>query len=93
MGVESSCLLQPPESEADHQPPPSAKVRNEGSYTSTIAYGFMACTGELREKERQRESEKAVKIKEVVGDSFIRGGVVGRVSLVRTFPDFARSSF
>jgi len=61
MSVESSCRLQPPVSEADYQPPPSAKVRNEWSYTSTIAYGFMACTGELREKERQRESEKTVK--------------------------------
>jgi len=31
-------------------------------YTSTTAYGFMACTGELREKERQRGREKTVKI-------------------------------
>jgi hypothetical protein len=66
---------------------------NEWMYTSTTAYGFMSCTGELREKKRQRGREKTVKIKEVVGDTFVCGGVEGRVSLVRTFPGFARSSF
>ena len=93
MGVESSSRLERPESEADHQPPPSAKVRNEWRYTSTTAYGFMTCTGELREKERHKESERTVIIKEVVGETFICGGVEGRVSLVGTFPGFARSSF
>jgi len=60
--AESSSRLERPESEADHQPPPHTKVRNEWMYTSTTAYGFMACTGELREKERQRGREKTVKI-------------------------------
>jgi hypothetical protein len=54
----------------------------------------MACTGKLRERERGRGGEeKTVKIKEVVGDSFIWGGGEGRVLLVRTVPGFDRSSF
>jgi hypothetical protein len=47
-----------------------------------------------RERERGGGGErKDLKIKEVVGDTFIWGRVERRVSLVRTFPGFARSSF
>jgi len=82
-----------PEIEADHKLLPSAKDRKKWMYTSTTAYGSMACTGELIEKYRERGREKTVKIKEIVGDTFIWDGGEGRVSLGRTFPGFARSSF
>jgi hypothetical protein len=31
--------------DAEHSPPSSAEVKNERSYTSTPAFGFMACAG------------------------------------------------
>jgi hypothetical protein len=33
------------ECEADHSPPPSAKVKNKWSHNSTLPYTFMAHTG------------------------------------------------
>ena len=45
-GTRVSCLgVKWPRHEDDHSPSSSTKVKNEWSYTSTLTYAFVACTG------------------------------------------------